>query len=114
MEGGAMKPEKQRTAIAQSCGWCKEVGVTGIQRWRNHRGELCDYLPDYCEDLNAMHEAERTLAESLQGKYLDNLYSVCNSDSMYNDKWKMNRAIASQRAEAFLKTIGEWEGVSDE
>lgn len=35
--------------------------------------------------------------------------SVCNQDSMYNDTWKMNRATALQRAEAFLKTIGKWE-----
>jgi hypothetical protein len=63
---------------------------------------------DYCNDLNAMREAEETLAESLQEKYLDNLYSVCNPDTMYNDTWKMNRATATERAEAFLKTIGKW------
>lgn len=67
-------------------------------------------IPDYCNDLNAMREAEETLAESLQEKYLDNLYSVCNPDSMYKDTWKMNRATARQRAEAFLETLGKWEG----
>lgn len=77
--------------------------------WHGDGHISIDHIPDYCNDLNAMHESEETLAESLQEKYLDNLYSVCNPDSMYNDTWKMNRATARQRAEAFLKTIGKWE-----
>jgi hypothetical protein len=67
-------------------------------------------IPNYCNNLNAIHEAEKTIPESLQEKYLDNLYSVCNQDSMYNDTWKMNRATALQRAEAFLRILGKWEG----
>jgi hypothetical protein len=113
-----MKPEKQRIAIAKSCGWtwtnkCPEHGKQTIKFWLNeHTGRKVYYeylLPYYLDDLNDMADAEETLTESLQEIYLDNLYAVCNPDSMYNDTWKMNRATAAQRAEAFLRTVGRWE-----
>ena len=61
-------------------------------------------LPDYCDDLNAMHEAEKTLdAEQLNYSY---------SHALYNIVVPLNqqpfRATARQRAEAFLKTKGLW------
>ena len=103
-----MTNEQINVAIAEACGW-KHIAFN--RGWiKAGDGETQCVIPDYCNDLNAMHEAEKTLPESLQEKYLDNLYSVCNQDSMYNDTWKMNRATAHQRAEAFLRTIGKWEG----
>jgi hypothetical protein len=66
-------------------------------------------LPDYLNDLNAMHEAEKVLTEDQQEQYLNNLYEVCNLHSMINDAWNLNCATAAQRAEAFLRTIGKWE-----
>jgi len=70
-------------------------------------------LPDYLNDLNAMHEAEKILNEKQAVWYLQKLTQVrfkagvsgmigCMID-------KTVFATASQRAEAFLRTIGKWE-----
>ena len=105
-----MTLEQQRIAIAETCGWVKEVGVTGIQRWRNNRGELCEHTPDYLNDLNAMHEAEKHAiigpivrgGKSLLVPYCDML------EVLAEDKESAMVATASQRAEAFLKTLNLW------
>jgi hypothetical protein len=102
-----MKPEKQRIAIAKACGWVKEVGVTGILRWRNNNGELCEYLPDYCNDLNAIRDAVITLSRASFVSYCNNLMRICEGDSYF-------MATAEQSAEAFLKAVGKWEGGADE
>jgi len=83
-----MKPEQQRIAIAEACGW----GVFANTRSTD--------LLDYCNDLNAMHEAEISLTADQWYKY----------DSMMplRDPQKIH-ATASQRAEAFLRTINKWE-----
>jgi len=59
-------------------------------------------LPDYLNDLNAMHEAEKVLpAIKHPGTYGIILEEVAGG-------WSMT-ATAAQRAEAFLRTIGKWE-----
>ncbi len=70
-------------------------------------------IPDYPADLNAMHEAEKVLSEkpdnglgslshgNPKGRYLHRLVEVCgDSFPIY--------ATASQRAEAFLRTLNLW------
>jgi len=76
-------------------------------------------LPDYLHDLNAMHEAEKILIEQgFQDKWLDELAEVVVGANVHWSDYhcfpQVNRATADQRAEAFLKTIGKWEGGSDE
>jgi len=86
--------EQINIAIAEVCGW----GVFANTRPTD--------LPDYCNDLNAMHEVEKVLGEVQSIKsceYDDWLQSTIEHDQ----KW---RATARQRAEAFLKTLGKWEG----
>lgn len=94
-------------AIAEACGWTKEVGCTGIIRWRNDK-ELSDALPNYCHDLNAMHEAEKTLSAVRSIVYRTFLALIVEDDptNRHNE-----RAFATdrQRAEAFLRTLGKWE-----
>ncbi len=51
-------------------------------------------LPDYLNDLNAMHEAEKVL----QGEQL----------TEYVERWVEWNSTAAQRAEAFLRTLGPW------
>lgn len=65
---------------------------------------------DYCNDLNAMHEAENWMIanKSLMNfwKYADTLkrhFSNLGDDGCIH-------ATARQRAEAFLRTLGKWEG----
>lgn len=130
-----MSPEKQRIAIAEACGW-KSVGysLAGLggyaprgyeqnplpspeahpEDWRlrfdKKIGEQWFSLPDYLNDLNAMHEAEKILTEEDQWKQI--LLLAGNPDETKMgliELRKVVRATAAQRAEAFLKTIGKWE-----
>jgi hypothetical protein len=108
---GRMTPEQQRIKIAEACGW--------IPNPKPHTAKILDWLhvpsgnasydpPNYPEDLNAMNEAEKTLSENDEQKYLDIL-----ADAPRNDRyltWADSVfATAAQRAEAFLKTLNLWE-----
>ena len=94
-----MKPERQRIAIAEACGW--RTGYRDPEAWHP--------LPDYLNDLNAMHEAEKVLSRGEGyhqkggfGLYKTALAEVCDEQHPID-------ATAAQRAEAFLRTIGKWE-----
>ena len=118
-----MNPEQQRIAIAEACGWTVQQDSEGFwravdasgrmsfSRWISQENVWSVGFPDYVNDLNAMHEAEKILAEANREEYLDILYGVCNPHSILNDAWNLNCATASQRAEAFLRTIGKWKEV---
>jgi archaellum biogenesis protein FlaJ (TadC family) len=118
-----MTPEAQRIAIAEACGW------TEIRYHKLHAGNegylgshvakdgvlSRDWVPDYLNDLNAMREVERTIPYVLQTDYLNTLADVLGvGDAATNwseDEWgifKMVSATASQRAEAFLRTLNLW------
>ena len=154
-----MKPEQQRRAIAEACGWRKwkfgdpwrkglqladqrfdgfirrvikdapansKTVLINIDEMQTHdvSDVISDYLPashwvrndeirifppDYLNDLNAMHEAEMILirpnlyAKGGWGTYLRHL-------SIVTDEQHPIDATAAQRAEAFLRAIGKWEG----
>jgi hypothetical protein len=102
-----MKPEQQNKIIAKHCGWKQRDNVSdnySTNGWLNPNNRW-DYCPNFCEDLNAMHEAEKILFETIENpnKYFDELDEICEviADTI--------TATAAQRAEAFLKTIGKWE-----
>ena len=96
-----MSPEAQRIAIAEAC------GILSKDKWgslyKTPRGILRD-CPDYPTDLNAMHEAEKVLTLPERRKYRKTLLGHCEPASI------AIHATAAQRAEAFLLTIGKWEG----
>jgi len=56
---------------------------------------------DYCNDLNAMHQAEWSLTD-------DQLWRMAREIERNDEQWYF-RATARQRAEAFLRTLGKWE-----
>lgn len=59
---------------------------------------------NYCTDLNAMHEAEKThRASGDWHEYIQILDTLSEVDPIY--------ATARQRAEAFLRTLGLWKEV---
>lgn len=62
-------------------------------------------LPDYLNDLDAIHKVEKVLFTTGDSwcAYFEELENVCGED---NDPIT---ATAEQRAEAILKTIGKWE-----
>ena len=106
-----MNKQEQRIAIAEACGW------HDCQLIKSYEGAQIPYglspndspilreAPDYCNDLNAMHEAEKVLGEPLCYDYVDRL------PQHYEGRTNFARAhaTAAQRSEAFLKTIGKWE-----
>lgn len=104
-----MRPEKQILVIAEACGWTDHFpkgggGILLPYKWGNtHTDEKSVDLPDYLNDLNAMHEAEKVLNEKQEHIMNDTLW-----DLMSGRKYLWH-ATAAQRAEAFLKTIGKWE-----
>jgi len=106
-----MKPEQQRIAIAEARGWLvNDDGVTGISPINVEQGltnpKICSWkLPDYLHDLNAMHEAMKTLSPKMGIEFCFHL-----NDMGILGEWDMLTATAAQRAEALLKTIGKWEG----
>ena len=96
-----MKPEQQRIAIAEACGLTDE-------EWICAKGEWCfnSCVPDYINDLNAMHEAEKTLNQNLAAEYARMLTSIAWQSEQ--PTFAPMTATAAQRAEAFLCTIEKW------
>jgi hypothetical protein len=76
----------------------KIMGKSGCQRG----GGI--FEQDWCNDLNAMYEAEKSLnsGDIFEAYYLA-LYETTRST-----RWPVC-ATARQRAEAFLRTLGKWE-----
>ena len=101
-------------AIAEVCGWKVKRGTRrgkfdpeGVCLWyeaEHHGGEATwKLVPDYCNDLNAMHKLESLYIE------MDEWWSTYLGH--IGTQWSRQyvaHAPARQRAEAFLKTIGKW------
>ena len=106
-----MTPEAQRIAIAEACGWKRrgQHGLNGLVGvvWSNGPTTVnASALPDYLNDMNAMHEAEKVLTRPQIAEYQMQL-RLTTKEGMASD-WNMLHATAAQRAEAFLRTIGKW------
>lgn len=113
-----MKPTEIRIKIAEACGWKWGYGdptkkADGLRYWSLGEWKWPDNaktyheLPAYESDLNAMHEAEKTLLKK---------DSCCGHWETYSNRLATQmgpldifHAAASERAEAFLKTLGLWE-----
>ena len=63
-------------------------------------------IPDFCGDLNAMHEAEMVLAYEQCAFFRTHLRERIEDHAASLFVW---HATARQRAEAFVKTLGKWE-----
>jgi hypothetical protein len=100
-----MTDEQINAAIAEACGWREVWRHQDASETASFVGTSPDnkFLPvtNYCNDLNAMHEAEKALKEK-RNHYIDTL------GMMYKDSWEFATATARQRAEAFLRTLGKW------
>ena len=114
-----MTPEAQNIAIAEACGWVVAFGK--IYRTCETPGGEPDLspvgdLPDYVNDLNAIHAAETILTGEEWQRYETDLWSVVAPDAVRQSSMP-NRfskaflhASAAQRSDAFqkTKTIGRW------
>ena len=111
-----MTEEAQRIAIAEACGWTEisDWGAGGING-KHPTGPWVEVIPDYLNDLNAMHEVEKMLTNRQKEKYLDILSDFTEGRRDTSYVWHDTVfATAAQRAEAYLRTIGKWEGGADE
>lgn len=118
-----MNPEQQRIKIAEACGakwmnlWCASHATLTFHD-EGENASLPDWtfcqkdkitpfdrtIPDYLNDLNAMHEAEKVFADDdLFRGYEAQLDKVVPM----SERWIF--ATAAQRAEAFLRTLNLWE-----
>ncbi len=93
-----MTNKQINAAIAKACGICHSDEHGPL--YKTDQGWVVD-CPDYCGDLNAMHEAEETLKGLQFAVYAAILGDV--NGSLFGI-----RATARQRAEAFLGTLGKW------
>ncbi len=111
-----MTNRKINKAIAEYLGWkelssfsdCKQI-IGNRPFFKNGKivsYTVDQYVPDYCNDFNAMHEAKETLNFHQQTDYVRNLMIQHKDFPMTNAFF----ATARQCAEAFLRTIGKWKG----
>ncbi len=118
-----MTIEQQNVAIAEACGWhgiktgfegtaLGPIGMFGPTRGYQH-------IPNYVNDLNRMHDAEKVLLDDKSDSYarfdlylhhLENRVCADRKLDIDEDEWNAHIAFATaaQRAEAFLRTIGKW------
>lgn len=119
-----MSPEAQRIAIAEACGWSQiknfhTMKIGGM--WLGYPpvnpiiGEPTA-IPDYLNDLNQMHEAERQASlglircaayESLLKEIITRDFQSKTPETRVAELYTWH-ATATQRAEALLKTLGLW------
>lgn len=122
-----MNEKAQRIAIAKACGW-RLVGVNVTKptiyfsssklTGRSPKGYV-QIIPDYLNDLNAMHEAEKALTKPQRLRYVCELVLVCEPHQQEvvfgldaDLGWWLahaTAATAAQRAKAFLRTLNLYE-----
>ena len=104
-----MTPEQQQLAIAEACGRVQRADGFWFPAGKYYGSAG---IPDYLNDLNAMHEAEKVLTVAQRITYANQIGVVLSGGSggrAIPNWWFIHEATASQRAEAFLRTIGKWE-----
>ena len=79
--------------------------------WRNPKTKKVsndtEELPDYLNDLNAMHEAWTTMSLYDRNMFTGELIGIVQRTPGAGTLDAIN-ATAAHRAEAFLKTLGLW------
>lgn len=106
-----MTDQEINEAIAMHLGWLRpehpdcmkhKIGWSMPEKWWMDPKTVLRFghdIPNYCADLNAMHDAEKTLTDEQWDKYCDLL-----GGSLYY----CTHATARVKAENFTRTIGKW------
>jgi hypothetical protein len=104
------------TEIQEGDAWGTFIGKPNRRIHKDpwHGTEDFFEIPKYCNDFNAMHEAEQFLWNkdwSARATFVDHLARILNPVHGYHkqDGIDLLDATARDRAEAFLKTICKWE-----
>jgi len=102
-----MTEELQRIAIAESVGIYLHDGDHAPSNYM-----FVEDLPDYLNDLNAMHAAEKVLNDEQQWEWVTQILRTLPKEPHFKALvFRIGTATAAQRAEAFLRSIGKWEDV---
>ena len=126
-----MTQQEKRIKIAEVCGWTA-IGYGYLEHCTGfgdnlligHRGGPAKAIPDYFNDLNAMHEAEKYLKRQQKLLYGQTLADIVGfNDDYYVERLEHNdrvyhfnsycllciaQATAAQRAEAFGRALNLW------
>lgn len=121
-----MTPENQRIAIARACGWTDIVrknnlffGLfgkkprpprTGLGGGADTEPLECN-VPDYCNSLDAMHEAEKHIPVERFDEYVCMVEWVAWLDkkhSIAKHKRELVKAKPEVKAEAMLRALELW------
>ena len=103
-----MTDQQINRAIAKACGWT-EIRDNMVGWAPGETSTRVMFLPLYCSNLNAMHEAERTLTDAnmfVMAHHIERLVSAHGQHYFH--------ATARQRAEAFLRTLGKWKPTTED
>lgn len=114
-----MTDQQMRVAVAEMCGWRRlelphPIFVKAWEHpdhpyaWREEKE-----LPDYPNDLNAVHEAEKLMlkTEKQCAECAVALASLCKGfpyDPFHGTAGYVWHATARQRCEALLRVWGKW------
>jgi len=110
-----MKPELQRIAIAEACGY---KNVHAFNAWKegvyhtdgtivgDFDGRTKIWVPDFVNDLNEIHSAVLTLSPDDQFVWQHKLMVLVNDKGPKCGPFA--NATAETRAEAFLRTLNLW------
>lgn len=110
--------EEKRIKIAEACGFKVTKSPAG-DYYYNPESLLCqdgrvlwdsEELPNYFNDLNAMHTLEKDMQSIIQERYAKKLRVIISEIELddYNENWHPMTASSAQRAEAFGQTLGLW------
>lgn len=114
-----MTDEQINIAIAEACGWTDIRREPTFGYGTNHLwwayppmktgqgGNAYQYLPNYCNDLNAMREAEERLDDKQRRDFAFRLLlALCDGSAAdLSEHFDLLHATARQRAEAFLRVL---------
>lgn len=108
-----MTLKAQRKVIAEACGFIPNTfhmqgnisgwAASNVFAYREAGGATIR-VPDYLNDLNAMHGAVKTLTPD-QKHEMNRWLLATRPGNLTRFKWE---AEADEFAEAFLRTIGQW------
>jgi hypothetical protein len=120
-----MDTKKINIILAEFCGWdCDPMVAREWEsrgQWARHStvdgGTIVskNRIPDYCNDLNAIHEVEAKLTSNQRFEYFYNLNDAVGLVNSNSPAWikefsviDIATASAQQRAEALVKTLDKW------
>ena len=101
-----MKDEELNKTIAKAINW-KPFTLSFDMQGNPFEG--WDKVPNFCGDLNLMNNVEKTLSDEQYKLFHNFLFNDSYADGEINNESRRNyiSASARQRAEAFIRTLGE-------